>query len=214
MILPEGVDPVTMTDYILMYCGDNEVRYTDPVKMKRYIHSWFSTNVKQFDRIWFTINAEYNPIENYDRHGEYSETEDTTGNEQTTGNETNTDSGSDTENSTGTTTRTPNLTSETKTSAYDTSSYQPREQVTDSGTEKNDGTTKVKKSHDYERKSDFDRNVDQTQKREKINTDYIHGNIGTMTAQTMIEQEREIAKFNFYKYVASLFEDEFTLAIY
>lgn len=43
---------------------------------------------------------------------------------------------------------------------------------------------------------------------------HVHGNIGTVTAQKMIQEEREIAKFNFYDIMIQDFKDRFCILVY
>lgn len=43
---------------------------------------------------------------------------------------------------------------------------------------------------------------------------YVHGNIGTVTAQDMIKQEREIAEFNIIDYIIHSFIERFCLLVY
>ena len=43
---------------------------------------------------------------------------------------------------------------------------------------------------------------------------HIHGNIGTMTSQSMLESELEISKWNVYEHITDLFLTEFVIPIY
>ena len=180
--LPEGMDKDIMLDYIFQYCGENEIRYADPELLQRLISRWFQANKKQFERLWYTINAEYNPIENYDRMQDFTEnrTVDETG-------ESNSEQNIDTTN-----------TDEQKTSSFDSSSYQPRSQ----GTSTNKGKQNTMSSAESNRAEKFE------------HTERTHGNIGVTTSQQMLEEERRIAQWDIYKYIAGRFEDEFTIAVY
>lgn len=182
IVLPEGMDKDIMLDYIFQYCGENEVRYPNPDLSQRLIGRWFQANKKQFERLWHTINVEYNPIENYDRKQNFREDReiDEAGESSSEQNieATNTD--------------------EQKTSSFDSSSYQPKSQETSTDRGKQNIMSSAESN-----KSEHFTHLERT-----------HGNIGVTTTQQMLEEERRIAQWDIYKYIAGRFEDEFTIAVY
>ena len=80
--LPEGMSEETMGDYIYMYAGENETRYSDPDILERLVHTWFTSRKTDFQYMWEALHAEYNPIENYDRHDDFTEEIDSTTNRE------------------------------------------------------------------------------------------------------------------------------------
>lgn len=122
--LPEGLTKKTLTDNILLQGGEFEVLYSDPVAFKSYIGIWSQREAATFQRWVDALAIEYAPLENYDRHENWTDTLDSDGTSRTTGT-------NDTETSGSVT---------TDVSAYDSSGYQPKEKVTTSETVDNDTT--------------------------------------------------------------------------
>lgn len=204
--LPDGMDKDTLIDYILMYCGDSEVRYGEPTLFKRFMNAWFRVNKKQFERIWFTINAEYNPLENLRR--EEGIERDRTEAENTTNNS----SVSSSSEADGTDSRSgqEEKSNDRFVSAFDSTSLQPRDSEDETGSNSESGTTHSESSSESSGNATGSR--DNTE-HESIRH-YAHGSIGVTTTQTMVKQEREIADFDLYYYIAMKFEDEFTVPVY
>ena len=154
---------------ILKRCGTLFPLYTDSTLFKIFSDNFFFKKKETITRLIDTTELEYNPIENYNRIEE---------------NERNAD-GSRNEN------KTTNGTNENKVSSFDSNSYQPRDQNT------NTETDTIK--HDEQQRETF--------------TSNIHGNIGVTTNQTMITDERKIVLFNIYDWIAVEFEQEFFICV-
>lgn len=186
MIVPDGIDKTQLRTTILKYCGSNEVRYPDPTVLKVMIENFFYVNQYMMETLVGSVSQEYNPIENYDRFEDTSRTIDTT--EHGTGkvNVVAEDS--------------PDMTSEEKVSAYNSSDYQPNSTTHSSG--KNTST------------NNSDTESDRSQNNRDVYTAHLHGNIGVTTNQQMLQAEREIAMFSVYKEIALRFEDEITIPVY
>lgn len=220
--LPEEMDKDTMLDYIFMYAGSNEARYSDPLLMERLVKRWFSARKHDFTMMWRALHAEYNPIENTDRYEDYWRSYNRTGSgkEGRSGNQTTQLTGetSGTGNTEGTQTRTPNLTAEETTSAFDSEVYQPYKKRVDSGTEENtskensETSAKSKQNGSVTEQTDINRN--ESLKDEEKYGLHSHGNIGVTTNQEMINEELELRRYDLYKQIALLFEDEFTITVY
>lgn len=74
--LPAGIDKDTVVDNILLEGGDFEVLYADPYFMRAAIGTWSSKHYRTFEK-WITaLNIEYNPLENYDRQENWTDTLD------------------------------------------------------------------------------------------------------------------------------------------
>lgn len=70
--LPTEIDRDTLITTILMNWGGYNCRWSNPDLFKRATQAWFKSNYDNFERIITALNAEYNPIENYDRTSEHT----------------------------------------------------------------------------------------------------------------------------------------------
>lgn len=78
--LPEGIEKDTLTDNILLRSAELEVLYTDPEYMRLAIGVWSKKHARTFDRWIKALQVEYNPLENYDRIEEWTDTGTASGN--------------------------------------------------------------------------------------------------------------------------------------
>ena len=122
--LPEGLAKDTLTNNILLQGGDFEVLYSDPFFLQSAISIWADREAATFKRWVDALAIEYAPLENYDRHENWTDTLDSDGTSRTTGTNDTSTSGTVT----------------TDISAYDSNGYQPKEKVTTSDTIDNDTT--------------------------------------------------------------------------
>ena len=74
MILPEGMDKTLMINQIIRQSGDLFPYYQVPPEVKSAITEWFTRRKDNFAKLWQGFTAEYNPIENYDRQEDSTET--------------------------------------------------------------------------------------------------------------------------------------------
>lgn len=166
---------------ILERCGTLLPLYTNSEMFKAFSDSFFKQRKEIITKLIDSTKLEYNPIDNYDRTEEVNR--DYTG---TNKNETKTK---------GTSTRESKQ--ENKISAYDSDTYQPKDEVTGNSTDTDDtgtngsGTDTIK---------------------EKITT-RTRGNIGVTTSQQMIEAERKVVRFNVYTWIAIEFEQHFFICV-
>lgn len=204
--LPEGIDKETVVDNILLQGGEFEVLYADPEFMRNAIGMWGRKHYYTFDK-WVKAQAlEYNPIENYDRmedwtdtgnRGEESKARRDSGNTRTFDNQ---DKHTlDTE-----------VTTENTVSAYDSSSYQPSDkaETTNSGTDTVDYSGTIKDEFGEGSSGQT------TENKQDIHTGRVHGNIGTLTTQKMLTDEYEVARFNIVEHITDIFILEFTIPVY
>lgn len=78
--LPEGLDKDSFIYLLLQRYGEFEIMYTDFDFVKESIKYWSIANQSNFKRLYDTISAEYNPIENYDRYEDILDTSKSSGN--------------------------------------------------------------------------------------------------------------------------------------
>lgn len=107
--VPDGIDKETLINTILMRGGEFEPVYMNPEFIRQAVKSFSIKHKKTFEKWIETLSVEYNPIENYDRYEEYT---DTNHSDVSTGTHSSTSS---------------NSTNEGKTSAYDSNEYQPHD---------------------------------------------------------------------------------------
>ena len=124
LTLPTCLSKKTLTDNILLQGGEFEVLYSDPWALQNFISVWADREQATFQRWVDALAIEYAPLENYDRHENWTDTLDSDGTSRTTGTNDTSTSGTVT----------------TDVSAYDSSSYQPKDKVTSSETIDNDTT--------------------------------------------------------------------------
>ena len=79
MQLPEGVDADNVVSNLLMELAELEVIYPSWITMQRAISDWSKARVKSWARMLQALNAEYDPIENYDRREEWTDGADSSG---------------------------------------------------------------------------------------------------------------------------------------
>lgn len=68
MQLPEGVDLADVADHIIYKYGDAPLFSPDPDTVKFYMGRWSKRRLPLWNRYKAAIEAEYDPIENYNRH--------------------------------------------------------------------------------------------------------------------------------------------------
>lgn len=73
--IPEGLDKDTLIENLLLECAEFEVLYPNPDLMKFAIGSWSRKEFDIWDRMVNVLSLEYNPIENYDRMEDFTNTE-------------------------------------------------------------------------------------------------------------------------------------------
>lgn len=190
---PEGIDKQLAISTILLRCGEFELLYPSLPFVKSLCDVWSKKHYRTFEKWIAALNISYDPLNNYDRHEEYTDTR--------TGSDTH--SGQD--STTGSTTPAQTTTTATETvSAFDSSTYQPKAQNTDSYVVNVAGSDSSTITHG-----------EIISKDEKITHEaHLYGNIGVTTSQEMLKSELDISRFNLYEQIADIFCEEFCLMIY
>ena len=200
--LPAGVSLDSVRDNILMELAELELIYPSGEFMKTAIGIWSSKQIPVWEKLYATTNLEYNPIHNYDRTEEWTEQE--TGNR----NESRTQNQQSAGESSGTVQNSGKNTVKSDVSAFNETTYTPKEmQTTTLGTENtSSGTAK--------QTTDITDDTDENSSRNNTRTGRAYGNIGVTTTQQMIEAERNVVKFNIVDYIVEDFKQRFCLLIY
>ena len=224
-------DKSTFINNLLMEVAELEVLYTDPSFMKFAIENWSKKEVYTWNRVYAAANAEYNPIENYDRKEQSTDTTEAT--RQHSGTDTITNSGKDTTQMSGTDSSTNTGTQTVMNSGSDATTHQTAAfnstSLVDSGQDSTayghaqniSNSDSVSVTHGQKQELTHG-HTEATQHGEKIEDDTettresrIHGNIGVTTSQQMLEQEMLIApKLNVINYMIDSFKNRFCILVY
>lgn len=231
LTVPTGIIKQTLTDNILLRGAEFEVQYSDPDFLKSAIGVWSNKMQPTMKRWADALAIKYNPLENYDRMEDW--TDDTEGSGASSTSSTSNRASNRVESSasshdinsdqTDTTDRDkfsnpPKHT--TKRSAYDSNSYEPVSEETDSGkweltseTETNDSMSSATQGTESDNITVSDDNTS-VLANNSVHSGRIHGNIGVTTSQQMLLQELELGYWNIYEKITELFLQEFTIPVY
>ena len=216
--LPPGIDKDTLVNNILLRGGEFEVVYSNPDFYKSAIGLWSNKHYRTFEKWINALNIDYNPLENYDRMEEWSDSGSRTntgtvsdsGIRKNTGTQSTESSGKDNFKGSG------NSTSSDEISAYNSNSFQnDKKNTTNSSNSSETNTTANNTRTDNLSESNSNTRTDNLS--EKTNSNRIgraHGNIGVTTSQQMLQSELDIAKWNIYEKITDLFLSEFCIMVY
>lgn len=208
--VPAGIDKQTVIDNILLKCAELEIVYTQFETLKTAIKAWSLSEQYTWNTLYKTTVLDYNPIWNVDADIE----ETGTGNKNSTRNIARHNQGSGSNN------RTLNLSDNETIDITDIESVKGFNSNSWAEAKKNekDGTDNIKHTgtDNTALSSTEDETVGETLGETSGDTRTIRrtGNIGVTTTQQMIEQEREIAKFNVIDFITESFKERFCLMIY
>ena len=224
--LPEGLDKDILTYQILTDVGNLYPALQEPTILKKAIHNWFDTNYHNFERILLAINADYSPIENYDRTEEHTRiqtgNESESGSNQTDRNEINqTNANESTNSSMNSTSATSTDGTETDQRAADNSETfrntnkrisEADSSGTDNSTSSVTGSNITIASLNGTDSGSFQTGRDRSEN-ETISI-RAHGNIGTTRNSEMVFDEIELRKYNIYEDIVSRFADKFLICVF
>lgn len=200
--VPDGIDRRLALDTIYQRCGLTPLYHPDPAWLKFYVGRWCSKNAKTWEELYKTTIQDYNPIYNYDRTEETTDTrsgtrklsEDTSSNTKQNGDTSVTDTSSDS--------------SEHTLSADNSDSYEPgyKDVSSRQDTQASESSNRVDVTGD--------RAVDETTGETYSHKLRAYGNIGVTTTQEMLEAQRKVVRYNIYNEIADSFKAEFCLYVY
>lgn len=213
--LPEGIDKELLVDNILLRGGEFEVLFADPDFVYNAIKVWSKKWYRTFEKWFKVLEMEYNPLENYDRFEDFTDTGHNTSNVQSS-NSSEANYGS-TQKTADTTTATLSggSTSEASRSAYDSSTYQPHDksQLTYNNQKTTNGG-EVNITNGGKDESSGTGHTDVTDDTLLHKTGRAHGNIGVTTSQQMLQAELDVQRFSLYDNITDLFLREFVIPVY
>ena len=244
MVIPSDVVKADLIDMIIWECRELTVTVVSPTIIKRAIELWSKKNIYYWNELQKTMHYEYNPVENYDRREVTTDNFSNNNIAHETGNNIVHQNGDTTTTHTGSTTdvlsgskTTTNVLSGTKTttdaltrSAYDSNTELPRETHTITETPTDYTTTVTETPTDYTTTNTPNLtdtttpNLTTTETPNLTNVNngsgnnkresYVHGNIGIMSTQNMIEQQRNVINISLYSVIVNSFKNEFCILKY
>lgn len=187
MILPDGLDAEILRDLIIEKSGMLYPFHQQPEFLRLNITHWFSRKYSNLAKMAGALNSEYNPIENYDRKEEWTDTPNVTYT-KTGGHSNHIDS-----------TTSSNINN--KVSAFNSNAPVP-DTSGESG-QHGDST----ETFTY---------ADESQKETgtRTHSGRLHGNIGVTTNQQMIQSELDLRIYDIYETLATMFEKDFLIRVY
>ena len=211
LTLPTGVDKTTAIITFLRVYGECPALYSDPDFIKSMLGIWSVQNEEPIARIYRALSEEYNPLHNFDRHEEYSDSESSSETASYTGSETTAYTGSDATSESESSTSSE--TDEATISAYNANTYQPDNK------NQHDGEIGRESSRDYERDllDTHARNLADSRSgnRHFTHTGHLYGNIGVTKSQEMAIDEVELRmKYDIYGVIADMLHRDFCLYLY
>ena len=219
LTFPEGVDKSTAVNTFLLNYGECRVLYPDPDFTKAALAVWSLKNAEPISRIVAALDAEYNPIHNFDRHEEYSDTELTGKTTDYTGTESESHTGYESTSHSGTedTTYTIDQSTENLVSAYNASTYQESTKSVDDGENKTEMTRDLVDSRQQNLLDSRQRNLkDQESGNRRLSHEgHLYGNIGVTKSQEMVRDEVELrTTLAIYDIIADMLHRDFCLYYY
>ena len=189
MVVPNDISLGDVIDHIFFKYGDAPLFSPSPEVMKYYIGAWSQRRLPLWNRYKAVIDAEYDPLENYNRT---EQVELTHGKKVTyAGTVEDGVSGSYKD------------TTENQISADNASTYQP-----DSKSETDHTFNQYKNTTSFQNRSDTNSGKD-------VTAIHAFGNIGVMTSQQMaVEELNLIPRLDLIDFIADDWHSEFCLAIY
>lgn len=203
--VPEGLVKQIAIDTILMRTRELEILYPDLNYMKTRITIWSNKYQINWKKLYDTTVLEYNPIENYDRMEDWTDTDD----ETSTSARDNTRNTTNTVKSTSTNEIMNSVNVTDQNTAFNAGLADHAKQITDGDTTENGSITNTETGKDTENE-----NVNGGRTGRHTKTGRAHGNIGVTTSQQMIQSERDLVIFNLYDVIAESFIENFCLMVY
>jgi hypothetical protein len=218
LVLPTQVNRETLINNLIMECAELELLYSNYDFMQAAITAWSNKQLHVWTELAKTLEYEYEPLWNKDYHVSSSEDRTFRGTEDVT---TNTDddksySESSTGNRNGSGTNTGSGTDLHTVYGFNSNDDAPESKdttnntVTSSDTVTSSNTTTSTDNRDIVETIDRDTSDIGNIKNES----WERGNIGVMSTQDLIKQQREVVQFNLMDYIIKDFKNRFCLEVY
>ena len=220
--LPEGIEKSDVVDNILEQCAEFETIYSDYDYMKFSIGLWSKRWYWTFEK-WITLlEKEYEPLWNFDRKEDYTDTESETIDKDTTDRRTQAEqTTAEGESETVGHTETSDTVDETDTNsvvAYNSDTLHLKEQdvIDRDGTSESDDTINSTASTEENRSLTDNATGTEDTSRERTfdHTAWLRGNIGTMSSQELFMREVDVARFNLIQQIVDCFKVDMCILVY
>lgn len=218
--LPEALEDSkdVIVNNILMETAERELIYPDAGFMKSAIDAWSAKQSPIWKELYDTTQYEYNPIWNVD--GKVKEEHNLTGTDYLTDDHTTTRTHTDTitrtHTDTVTTTHGLTVTTDDSVYGYNESAAAPSDKsvAAQSGTSSDAHTGQIADAHTgaITDKDTGTRKHDTSDKGDITTTRT--GNIGVTSTQSLIQEQREVVKFNIIDVIIQDFSNRFCLKVY
>lgn len=193
--IPAGVNRDSLESELLLQCAEVEVIYPDPKTLKMAIDLWSVSMLPIWEKMYATTVLQYDPISNYDRHEEWTDSRETSGSASSTMNSSTSTTDNGTTGSTTTNSRTGmNVDAGMQPATSSTESGTTGSTSSGTGTGSNSGTSSGTE--------------------ESAHKGRMWGNIGVTSSQELIEAERKVAEFNLVQKIVYDFQARFCIMIY
>lgn len=212
--LPDGINKDDVVNQILIDGSNFEILYSDFKFMQDAIGLWSNSWYRTFAKWQKALSLEYNPIENYDRMEDWTDSSINKMNRKSVENRNLSNSMKSDRNLQSVTKNTGSDTNLHNVSPYDSGAYvadsqdianiNKQSETADTGTMSSNGT-------DYGTVTNTGNDSSNT---DSVHKGRLHGNIGVTTTQTMLNQELKIARFNLIKHISDVFIKEFCIMVY
>lgn len=214
LVLPEGVDKTVLINNLLMETSELEILYSDFDFLKGAIGAWSSKELPVWTELLKTTQYEYEPLWNKDYKTSHTETRNLAGTENKTlsssedvsrhMDDDNTYSGNN------------QSSAETLNSVYgyNSSTDAPADKANSSASSSTGSTDNRDISETIDRDVSETTNKGTTDTGTVKNETWERGNIGIMSTQDLIKQQREVVQFNIIDYIIGDFKKRFCLLIY
>lgn len=224
---PEGIDKDLAVETILLRCGESPALYQSAPFMKMKISNTARKWYNNIEHMLRAINEDYDPLHNYDRFEEWTETDkksETTNHTETVKDTSKTESTETNEiesDKTGSASDNVSKTTVNEVSAFNSNDYQPSNKTTESGQNNStDGEAiSTQSTNEQSGSGETNRDVKGDNKYETDNNlshnAHLYGNIGVTTSQQMLESEFKLRQnINIYDVIAEIFFKELCIYIY
>lgn len=208
MLFPKDADKENFIDTLILTYGMCEPLYPDFDFMKNSaIPAWSKKWQRSIEKVFYVLNQlDYEPIENYDRKEEWTDSPDIVRINSTSG----TDTGTITAGKTQKTNQSGSDKNEQTTSAFNSNTYDPKDKTTVTY----GNITNVETGGKDINEMKYGRTDTNTEKGNTKHSGRIHGNIGVTTSQQMLQSELELRKQSFIDYCTKLFAQDLLLLVY
>ena len=217
MILPEGIDKSLVIDSIIMRGGEYEVLYSNPDLLKSLIGSWSRQWYNVFMN-WLRANNEIdtvNPLYNYDRLEDWTDSSATHSTSHDTMAGTGSTSGQDSTSGSNTTHASGSVTDTHKISAEDSNDFVNKTQDLQTNSSDVSGTTTSTANTSTSSATNTENNATSDGTVNGSHNGHIRGNIGVTTSAQMFAEWVQVLRDNgnIYESIAFVFCNNFVIPI-